>query len=291
MTDRTRTVLFKAKIDPKDAPVLAEWLEQSTGQIPVEELFGGESTISVSVGHMEPLARTLLAEASRSLGGTVLPEETLDGSDWDTLWKKQGFSAFRINHWLNVVPEWENPSPVDGPVLRIHPHLAFGTGLHETTGQCLSLLVDHAPSPENPESFVLDFGSGTGILGIAALRLGYGDKLYSVDNDPLAVEATEANLLLNGLEKNATVGRDFHTMAGKFLEEGVRFGLILANVTGEVILSHLPEWYGLLEKGGMLILSGISTREMNRVQSVCPPPFSVYRKKRFHTLLLRKISC
>ncbi|MHB1926122.1 MAG: 50S ribosomal protein L11 methyltransferase [Leptospirillum sp.] len=291
MTDRTRTVLFKAKIDPKDAPALSEWLEQSTGQIPVEELFGGTSTLSVSVGHLEPLARTLLAEASRSLGGTVLPEEILEGSDWDALWKKQGFSAFRINHWLNVVPEWENPVSNDGPVLRIHPHLAFGTGLHETTGQCLSLLVDHAPRRKNPASVILDFGAGTGILGIAALRLGYGDKLYSVDNDPLAVEATEANLRLNALERKATVGTDFQVMSRKFLEDGIRFGLILANVTGGVILGHLPEWYGLLETGGILILSGISTREMDRVQSVCPPPFSVYRKKRFHTLLLRKLSC
>jgi ribosomal protein L11 methyltransferase len=285
------TVLFRAVTDPVDAGFLSDWLKNSTGQPVVEEIFDGRSLLSVSIGHMDSVKRELLAEGGRSLGATVLPEEVIGETDWDEFWKKQGFSRFRVNRWMHVVPEWEDIPETDGPVLRIHPHLAFGTGLHETTGQCLSLLVDHRPAVQNTTSTVLDFGSGTGILGIASLMLGFGGRLFAVDDDPLAVDSTLANLCLNGLEMRSAVESDFDDIARKFLEEDKRFGLICANVTGSVIIRRLPEWHGLLEPGGILILSGISTREMDRIEALCPPPFSVFRRKRFHTIFLRKSVC
>ncbi|KGA92667.1 Ribosomal protein L11 methyltransferase [Leptospirillum ferriphilum] len=285
------TILFRLMTDPREANFLSGWLEKSTGQTVVEEIFDGRSVLSVSVGHMDGLKRALLAEAGRSLGGTVLPEEVIAETDWDSFWKKQGFSRFTVNRWMHVVPEWEDIPVVQEPVLRLHPHLAFGTGLHETTGQCLSLLVEHRPVGKNPKSAILDFGSGTGILGIAALKLGYGKMLYAVDDDPLAVDSTVNNLRLNGLDGASVVGSDFCEIAREFLKKRNRFGVVLANVTGNVIVRFLPEWHGLLEPGGILILSGISTRELGRIESFCPPPFSVYRRKRFHTIFLRKASC
>lgn len=284
-------ILFKLMTDPGEASFLVDWLEKSTGQPVVEEIFDGRSLLSVSVGHMDGLKRALLAEGGRSLGATVLQEEVIGETDWDAFWKKQGFSLFRVNRWMHVVPEWEDVPEVEGPVLRLHPHLAFGTGLHETTGQCLSLLVDHRPIVKKSSSAILDFGSGTGILGIAGLMLGFGGRLFAVDDDPLAIDSTLANLRLNGLEKQSIVQSGFDGIAREFLEEGKRFGLICANVTGNVIVRFLPEWHGLLEPGGILVLSGISTRELGRVESLCPPPFSVFRRRRFHTIFLRKSAC
>ncbi len=291
MNDGQPTILFRLLTHPGDAPFLSGWLEKSTGQAVVEEIFDGQSILSVSVGHLDDLKRALLAEAGRSLGGQVLPEEVIEETDWDTFWKKQGFSRFMVNRWMHVVPEWEDVPVGQGPVLRLHPHLAFGTGLHETTGQCLSLLVEHRPVAKNPKSIILDFGSGTGILGIAALQLGYGQTLCAVDDDPLAIDSTLANLRLNGLEECSIVRSDFSEIAHEFLGEGKRFGLVLANVTGNVIARFLPEWHGLLEPGGILILSGVSTRELGRIENLCPPPFAVLRRKRFHTIFLRKASC
>ena len=279
--------LFKVECPSSLAGDLSDWLAQATGQPVVEEMRRGRSVLSVSVDRMEEISRLLLSEGARSLGGEVLPEEILSDGDWENLWKTQGFQSFRVNGWLSVVPEWETGSVASGPAIRIHPHLAFGTGLHETTGRCLSLLVDHVPS--DPRSGpVLDFGSGTGILGIAALVLGYGNRLFAVDDDPLAVESTEANLALNGFSRMAHVYDRFDPLFRVISDQKILFPLILANVTGNVIRHFLPEWYGLLAPGGILILSGIASRELDRILALCPPPVSVHRERRFHTLLLRR---
>lgn len=280
--------LFKAGCPSPLSDRISAWLVRATGQPVVEEIRRGHSVLSVSVDQMEEIPKILLSEGVRSLGGEVFPEEVILDGDWETLWKSQGFQSFSVNSWLSVVPEWETDPISSGPTIRIHPHLAFGTGLHETTGKCLSLLVDHVSRDVRREA-ILDFGSGTGILGIAALALGYGDRLFSVDNDPLAVEATQANLELNGLSSLACVFDRFDPLFRTIQDQKILFPLILANVTGGVITRFLPEWYGLLAPGGMLILSGISTRELNRILALCPPPVSVHRGRRFHTLLVRKL--
>ncbi|MHB1606317.1 MAG: 50S ribosomal protein L11 methyltransferase [Leptospirales bacterium] len=281
--------IFKAGCPSSRSDGLSEWLARATGQPVVEELHRGRSVLSVSVDQLEEISMLLLSEGVRSLGGEVFPEELISGGDWETLWKEQGFQSFRVNGWLAVVPEWETDPISPGPIIRIHPHLAFGTGLHETTGKCLSLLADHVPRPGR-RGAILDFGSGTGILGIAALSLGYGDRLFSVDNDPLAVEATRANLDLNGLSEMACVFDQFDPLFRTIQDQNILFPLILANVTGGVIARFLPEWYGLLAPGGMLILSGIATRELDRILALCPPPVSVHRGRRFHSLLVRRVS-
>ncbi len=287
MSSSRRYRLFKVECSSGLAEGLSDWLAQATGQPVVEEVRRGRSVLSVSVDRMDELSRLLLSEGAHSLGGEVLPEEVLADGDWENLWKNQGFQSFKVNGWLSVLPEWETPPTASGPTIRIHPHLAFGTGLHETTGRCLSLLVDHAPFVPRSGA-ILDFGSGTGILGIAALVLGYGTRLLAVDDDPLAVESTEANLALNGLSGMAHVYDRFDPLFQEISAQKTLFPTILANVTGNVIRHFLPEWYGLLAPGGILILSGVSTRELDRIVSLCPPPVSVFRGRRFHTLLLRR---
>lgn len=274
---------------PSTVETLSGWLSRATGQPVVEERIRSRRVLSVFMDDIDETKLLLLREGARSLGGEILSEERLTDRDWEELWKRQGFKRFRVNGWLNIVPDWDDEPVPGGPVLRIHPHLAFGTGHHETTGRCLSLLVDHMPVPPVSHRAVLDFGSGTGILGIAALATGHGDRLFSVDDDPLAREATLANIDRNGYSGRSKVLSDMDDLFRVMKAEKIVFPLIVANVTGSVITRFLPEWWGVLPEGGKMILSGISTGELDSVTAICPEPFSVHRGRKFHTLYLRKI--
>lgn len=290
MTSKPKMCLeIRIACSPNEAEPLSEWLSRAVGKPVAEERTSARPVLSVFLDDMDDTSLRLLREGIASLGGRILSEESLTDRDWENLWKRQGFQRFLVNGWLTVVPDWDKEPVSAGPAIRIHPHLAFGTGHHETTGRCLSLIVDHMPRPEAAGRAVLDFGSGTGILGIAALVLGHGDRLYSVDDDPLAREATQANLVRNGCSGRSTVLSGIDDLFRAVKSERPVFSMIVANVTGGVITAFFPEWWGLLSDGGKLILSGISTGELDRVTSLCPGPFSVHRGRKFHTVFLGKM--
>lgn len=289
MTAQPKTCLeIRIACSPNEKEPLSEWLSRAVGKPVAEERTSNRTVLTVYLDDLDDTSLCLLREGIASLGGRILSEESLTDRDWEALWKRQGFQRFLVNGWLSVVPDWDKEPVLAGPAIRIHPHLAFGTGHHETTGRCLSLIVDHMPTPRSAGRAVLDFGSGTGILGIAALILGHGDQLYSVDDDPLAREATEANLVRNGCFGQATVLSGIDALFDAVKREKPFFSMVVANVTGGVITRLFPEWWGLLLDGGKMILSGISSGELDRVTSLCPGPFAVYRGRKFHTVFLRK---
>ena len=171
----------------------------------------------------------------------------LEEEDWTTAWKKH-YRPLRVGRRLVIVPVWEEPPEVepDAVVIRLNPGMAFGTGLHPTTRLALRLLEEAV----RPGVRVLDVGTGSGILAIAAALLG-AHHVVATDVDPQAVVAARQNIRENRVEDRVEVREGS-------LPEGVSFDLVLVNILPHVILNLLDQ--GLWENvrpGGDLILSGI----------------------------------
>jgi ribosomal protein L11 methyltransferase len=171
----------------------------------------------------------------------------VDDADWADAWKEH-YVPQRIGR-LVVVPSWLPDEPIGPDELPIilDPGMAFGTGLHPTTRGCLILLQELSPMPPR----VLDVGIGSGILAIAALRLG-ATSVHGVDTDPLAVDAARANAARNGLGDRVTAD------AGTLPEAPVeRFPLVLANLVAAVLVNLAPRLAAHLAPAGVLLASGI----------------------------------
>jgi ribosomal protein L11 methyltransferase len=174
---------------------------------------------------------------------------SVDDADWATAWR-EGYAPMRIGR-LSIVPTWlQVPADAEadgGAVLRLDPGMAFGTGLHPTTRLCLELLQRVDPLPPD----VLDVGTGSGILALAALRFG-ASRVVGYDTDPLAVEVSHANADANGLSDR------FAARSGSLPEEAAeRFGLVLANLVAAVLVELAPRLAAHTARGGTLIASGI----------------------------------
>ena len=170
----------------------------------------------------------------------------VEDRDWNEAWKAH-YEPQRIGR-LVIVPSWLEPAEGTGAIiLRLDPGMAFGTGLHPTTRACLSLLQEVRPMPER----VLDVGSGSGILGIAALALGAG-TVDAIDTDPEAVTATAANAEANGFAGRLSVRQGS-------LDEAARqqYPLVLANLVAAVLVQLARRLASHLASGGTLLASGI----------------------------------
>lgn len=179
---------------------------------------------------------------------TLTPVRT---EDWSTSWKVH-FKPIRVGTRLLIVPTWEDAASLPGDlVLRIDPGMAFGTGGHETTRLCLELLEKiMADGSIGLASSLLDLGTGSGILAMAASLLGAG-RILALDIDPEAVEVARENLALNEMAEKVECG----TTPLESLEE--RFDVILANILAEELVRLAPALAACLNPGGALILSGI----------------------------------
>ncbi|MEX1157135.1 MAG: 50S ribosomal protein L11 methyltransferase [Chloroflexota bacterium] len=172
---------------------------------------------------------------------------SVDESDWAEAWKRD-YVPQRIGRVV-IVPSWlEEPIAPDEVALRLDPGMAFGTGLHPTTRGCLTLLQAISPMP----SRVLDVGSGSGILALAALRLG-AQRADCLDTDPVAVEATLANAAANGLADRV------RAVAGTLPPRpaGEPHPLVLANLVAAVLVELAPQLAAHVAPGGTLLASGI----------------------------------
>jgi len=170
---------------------------------------------------------------------------TLAEADWAHAWKEH-FKPHRVGPFV-ITPPWAAlPAPADGLPVVIDPGLAFGTGLHPTTQLCLELAAELV----RPGETVLDLGTGSGILAIAAARLGAGQVL-ALDIDPLAVKAARANVRRNRLSRQVKVVR------GTLKGPTGPFGLILANLSAPVLTELAPAVAASLAPGGRLVASGL----------------------------------
>lgn len=177
--------------------------------------------------------------------------------DWETGWKAF-YHAMDIGRKLAIVPSWEQYD-TQRAVLRLDPGMAFGTGTHETTALCLEALDELTQGGER----VLDIGTGSGILAIAALKLGAACA-EGVDIDPMCVRTAGENAALNGVQEH------FRVLVGDLSDKASgRYDIITANIVANAILHLAPAVPALLAPGGWFIASGvIDTRRDEVVQGL-----------------------
>lgn len=204
---------------------------------------------------------------------------TVEEQDWSQAWK-QHYRPIAIGERLIVVPAWlESPDP-ERIAVRMDPGMAFGTGTHPTTQLCLGLIEylyseKHSakddtlslPSSAFRPLSLIDIGCGSGILAVAALKLGAQTAL-GVDIDVESVQATQANAELNGVAGRLQVGLGSvaEIRRGEFALR--RATLVLANILAPVIVHLLDEGLAdLLEPGGVLVLSGILEEQMGDIEA------------------------
>ena len=183
-----------------------------------------------------------LFESLISISTSEIPDQ-----DWMQKWK-EGFEAVEIGNRLIVTPSWKLPANSKGrAIVQIDPGMAFGTGTHETTRLCLESIERYWHGAS-----LLDVGTGTGILAIAAASLSPGSRIVAIDIDPQAVEVARENLVINGVASaiDLRVGQTDDVAIDKF-------DMIVANLTAEVIIDILNSLDRCLASEGTMILSGI----------------------------------
>ena len=175
----------------------------------------------------------------------VLETSGIEQEDWQNAWKKY-YHAMDIGQRLAIVPGWETYD-TDRIVITMDPGMAFGTGTHETTSLCLETLDSMVKGGER----VLDIGTGSGILAIAALKLGAAEA-EGVDIDPMCVRTAGENAERNGVAEHFTV------LVGDLSDKASgKYNIITANIVAAAILSLAPHVPVLMAPGARFIASGI----------------------------------
>ena len=189
-------------------------------------------------------------------------EITLSGmkeEDWANSWKKY-FKPIRISKKLVVVPSWETyESQPNDVILEMDPGMAFGTGTHETTRLCATLIEDYLKTGDK----VLDLGTGSGILAIAASKLG-ASAVNAYDIDPVAVRVAQENCEANKCS-NIHCGISDLLAGVKKLEGGYDF--VCANIVADIIVRMSGDIGNYLREGGLLAASGIIDTQAERVKT------------------------
>lgn len=208
-------------------------------------------------------------DTAQEFGTLVMDSDTrLEEEDWENNWKKY-FKPFPVGEHLMIKPSWETlPEGTDRMVVEIDPSSSFGTGSHTTTRLCLEKIEKTLAETADPSRVrMLDMGCGSGILGIAAVKLGVG-SVNAVDIDQNSARIAAENYTVNGIDATR-----FNVYAGDILKDtalaeiiGERpYDLIAANIVADVIIWMAPSFKQFLAKDGTLIVSGIIAERSGEV--------------------------
>ena len=226
-----------ARIDPGRPAIVRAYL-------PARDQIGlarAVADVSEALGHLQAFELRPIGELRTRL---------INEADWAEAWKVH-FPVLRIGRRLVVRPTWRRhrrePNDV---VLALDPGMAFGTGLHPTTRLCLAAIESLADRGALSGARVLDVGCGSGILAIAALKLGAATAV-GVDTDPIAIEATVANARRNAL------ARRIRSRVGSLPSGEPAYDVVLANLIAGVLVPLAPSLRNELRPGGTLLASGI----------------------------------
>ncbi len=187
------------------------------------------------------------------LAGIQWQQEIIEDQDWIRAWMDQ-FEPMSFGNRLWIVPSWHQPPKPEACNLILDPGLAFGSGTHPTTSLCLQWLDEQ----QIEGKLVVDYGCGSGILGMAALLLG-AQHLYGIDNDPQAIIASHENAKRNG------IASDSYELWLPDQVQQVQADLMLANILASPLISLKDNILALLKPGGKIALSGILAEQATQV--------------------------
>lgn len=205
------------------------------------------------------LEARLTRVAGRDVGVEWIP---VVGTDWANAWKDH-FSAFPVGQRLWVRPSWAPAGPPGGRVeVVLDPGMAFGTGYHPTTRLCLGGLESRLRPDSAP--VVLDYGCGSGILAIAAAKLG-ATRVVAVDNDPAALEAIRTNAAANGVGERIEV-----RASEEGLGDSAPFPYVVANILSRTLMELAGELTEATAVGGELVLAGLLGPQADAVREAFP---------------------
>lgn len=190
-----------------------------------------------------------------AFGSLLLDTRTVNDQAWTDIWKKY-FKPFHASDRLVIKPTWEDFTPAPGDIIiEIDPGMAFGSGTHETTSMCLSLLEEVITGGEE----IIDVGTGSGILAIGGALLGAGHVL-AIDIDPDAVRVARENVKLNHVDHLVSVQQ------GNLLDRvSDTCDICVANIISDVIIAFAAPLLNHIRPGGLFITSGIVTLRSEEV--------------------------
>jgi len=243
--------------DAEDQPVL----EPAPGTTPI---WSHTRVIGMFPAEQDPAAIIEQLQNRNNMSISDWKAEPLEDRDWVRAWM-DNFQPMQFGQRLWIIPSGYTPPQPGAINILLDPGLAFGTGTHPTTSMCLEWLDAHPPVDLN----VIDYGSGSGILAIAAARLG-ARHVWAVDNDPQALLATRDNMHKNQITDSITV----------YLPDALptlQVPLLLANILAAPLITLAPQFAGQVEPGGRIVLSGILASQMDAVITAYRPFFDIHR--------------
>lgn len=267
-----------------------QWYEKPLNDIPegeaiIQAYYAEPENLDGLVEQLKEFVIMLRDEIGIDVGRADVSTREVDEEDWATAWK-QYYKPLRISDRLTIKPTWEDykPEHPDEIILELDPGMAFGTGTHPTTSLCLRTLEQVL----QPGTDMIDVGTGSGVLAIAAAKLG-ANRVLALDLDPVAVSSARENIRLNELESRITVMesdllgvlRDNNVAAEGRLGVKLPVELVVANILAEIILLFVTDVYEALVSGGTYIASGIyKNKEDDVEQGLLAAGFTISAKHR-----------
>ncbi|MGE4182375.1 MAG: 50S ribosomal protein L11 methyltransferase [Limisphaerales bacterium] len=259
---------------PEAEEAVAELLLRTTGEAPITtfDRIRGISRVVVYLAapkYLDAPRRRILRKGLEAIrdcgldtGVARVGWSRVRAIDWKESWKRH-FKPIAIGRALLVRPSWSRKRPSKGQAeIVLDPGLSFGTGQHPTTRFCLAELTRHRP--RSGPSSLLDVGTGSGILALAAARLGYS-PVRGVDFDPEAVAVARQNAIDTGLAESVSLARGDVARFSKNPRR--RFNVVCANLTSDLLIRHADALAAQAVPGGVLILAGILAEEFDTVRT------------------------
>jgi len=229
---------------------------------PVDQLW--QKTVISALFEQDADVAAIIRVAAKMAGLPEMPGyrvETVEEQDWVRLTQSQ-FDPIQISQRLWIVPTWHQPPDTSAINLILDPGMAFGTGSHPTTKLCLAWLGKHL----QPGETLLDYGCGSGILSIAALKLG-ASRVTGIDIDPQAIKASQANAVLNACDSEQCF---FSTdiKSDKSVNSFDQADIVVANILSNPLIMLAPILANATRQGGQVVLSGILQEQIWEVTAI-----------------------
>lgn len=251
------------ELDPEEYPDEGVYIK---AYLPVNSFLGDTvEEIKQAINH--------LIAYDIDLGRNQVTLSEIKEEAWATAWKKY-YKPVKISKKITITPTWEDYQPIsnDELIIELDPGMAFGTGTHPTTVLSIQALEQYV----NKNDTVIDVGCGSGVLSIAAAKLGAA-KLFAYDLDEIAVKSTEINTKLNKLAARMEIKQN------SLLDDvNKQADIIVSNILAEIIVSFIPDAWDNLKEGGIFITAGI-------IQSKKQPVKEQLSKNEFTILEINEI--